>query len=100
MRQSLDVKSAAEFIATSERTFHGLRKSPTFPLPILIGGRLRWIRDELDAWLRVQPRVTVQQPEPQQLRGSAKRAIEPRPEVWPVPRFASLAVTGQSGEGP
>jgi len=82
---------AAQYIADSERKFHDRRRTdPTFPKPRLSGGRLRWLREELDAWLRGQP-VANPQPEPPQLARSAKRPfIAPKPEVWPPPPGATL----------
>ena len=90
MQLSLDIHGARALINTSERTFHILRQSPTFPQPILVGNRLRWLRDELELWLKAQPRVTEARPEPPQLKGRNKRSfIAPKPEAWPPPPGAA-----------
>jgi predicted DNA-binding transcriptional regulator AlpA len=87
---SLTANQAATYIGVSERHFHLLRKTPAFPKPRVIGSRNRWLRLELDQFIASQP-FGEPRPEPQQLSGSAKHKsnIEPRPEVWPMPRFAN-----------
>jgi len=87
---TLSAIEAATYLGLSERKFHGLRKSFTFPKPRLIGSRSRWLRNSLDQWVNEQP-VADPQPEPQQLSRSTKRksSIEPKPEVWPVPNFVN-----------
>ncbi len=77
---------AAALFDISERSFHQRRKDPSFPKPRQVGGRLRWIRSELEDWLIAQPEVDTL-PEPRQLCISAKRrqSLTPTPEAWPVP---------------
>lgn len=92
-------RGAAEYIGDSERKFHTRRKTdPTFPKPRLTGGRLRWLREELDTWLRVQP-VAEPQREPPQLAGSTKRSyIAPKPEMWPPPPGVAERMARASGK--
>lgn len=95
---TLSAIETARYLGLSERKFHGLRKSFTFPKPRLIGSRARWLVEELCSWLRTQP-VAEPLPEPSQLRESAKRkaAIAPKPEIWPVPNFVNrMHVPSQS----
>ena len=94
---AFSANGSAQYIGDSERGLHNRRKTDaTFPKPRLIGGRLRWLREELDAWLRAQP-VAESQPEPPQLARSTKRSfITPKPEAWPPPPSAAERVTTAS----
>jgi predicted DNA-binding transcriptional regulator AlpA len=67
-RESLlvDAPDGARLLRISERRFHELRSEPGFPAAVLLGARcVRWHRDELTAYAKSLPRVTVL-PEPQQ----------------------------------
>lgn len=84
---ALSAEDAAALLDISERSFHERRKEPAFPKARLVGGRLRWVRAELEAWLVAQPTVDTL-PEPHQLARSTKRTritFTPRPEAWPPP---------------
>lgn len=88
---ALSAEDAAALLDISERSFHERRKEPTFPKARLVGGRLRWVRAELEEWLVAQPTVDTL-PEPRQLARSTKRtrvALTPRPEAWPPPPGAA-----------
>jgi len=59
----------AQLLGCSERKYHELRREPGFPAAVLLGARcVRWHRDELAAYAKSLPRVTVL-PEPRHLRG-------------------------------
>ena len=87
---ALSAKDAAALLDISERSFHERRKDLAFPKARLVGGRLRWVRKELEEWLVAQPSVDAL-PEPPQLARSAKRPlITPKPEAWPPPPGTTL----------
>jgi predicted DNA-binding transcriptional regulator AlpA len=68
----LTAPEAARLLGISERRFHELRREPSFPAAVLLGARcVRWHRDELAAYAKSLPRVTLL-PEPQHLRRSGQ----------------------------
>jgi predicted DNA-binding transcriptional regulator AlpA len=68
----LSAPQAAQLLGISERRFHELRREPGFPAAVLLGARcVRWHRDELAAYAKSLPRVTLM-PEPQHLRRSGQ----------------------------
>lgn len=97
MQAALSAAQAAQFLNISERQFHQLRHDPEFPRARAIGTRNRWVSEELIAYLKALP-PALKRAEPYQLRQSKKRRVEPKPETWPVPCFASLTVTDRSQE--
>ena len=66
----LSAPQGAELLGISERRFHELRREPGFPAAVLLSVRcVRWHRDELAAYAKSLPRVTVL-PEPKHLQRS------------------------------
>jgi predicted DNA-binding transcriptional regulator AlpA len=58
----------ARLLGVSERRFHDLRRQPSFPAAVVLGARcVRWHRDELGAYAKSLPRVTLL-PEPKHLQ--------------------------------
>jgi predicted DNA-binding transcriptional regulator AlpA len=66
----LSAPQGARLLGCSERKYHELRRGPGFPAAVLLGARcVRWHRDELAAYAKSLPRVTVL-PEPKHLQRS------------------------------
>ena len=95
---ALSAEDAAASLDISERSFHERRKDPAFPKPRQVGGRLRWVRSELEDWLIAQPVVDTL-PEPSQLRSSTKRrqSFAPTPSQWPVPGSVTAGIVDVAG---
>jgi len=51
LRSLLSITDLAEILNTSTRTVHRLNSTCRIPSPLRIGGRPRWRRDEIEAWL-------------------------------------------------
>jgi len=65
----LAAPQAAQLLGISERRYHELRRAPGFPAAVVLGTRcVRWHRDELAAYAKALPRVSVL-PEPPHLQG-------------------------------
>lgn len=92
---ALTAVQSAAYLNISERRLHQLRDDSDFPRPRLVGGRNRWLIEELEAYLRSRP-IAEPQPEPPQLSGSTKRKpiIEPKPETWPVSNLGLRSTKG------
>lgn len=72
----VDAIEGAALLKVSERTFHTLRRSETFPRPVEgLGPRtVRWRRADLEAWVSGLPSTEAARSEPQQLaRGKAAK---------------------------
>jgi len=52
LRALLSVSDLAELLNTSSRTIHRLNSAGLIPCPLRVGCRLRWRREEIDAWLK------------------------------------------------
>lgn len=74
---AVSVAGVAAMLGVGERTVHDLRRSdPTFPRPRDLTGRgtcLRWVVDEVVAWVAARPTHDAA-PEPAQLRGRRYRS--------------------------
>lgn len=92
---ALTVVQSAAYLNISERRLHQLRADPDFPKPRVVGGRNRWLIEELATYLRSRP-VAKTQPEPHQLARTTKRkpTIQPKPEVWPTRNLALSSAKG------
>jgi predicted DNA-binding transcriptional regulator AlpA len=85
----VDAKAAAALLAVSERKFHGLRKEPGFPFPVLLGSRaVRWRIADLRSWVDRLPAAPAA-PEPRQLARS--RVFRSGKEVTKRPRKSASA---------
>jgi excisionase family DNA binding protein len=47
----LSASLAASYCSVSVRTWHRCRASGKIPLPVRVGGLVRWKREELDQWI-------------------------------------------------
>ena len=57
--RALRARDAADLLGVSIREFYRVKKDPSFPAPVQVttrGRTLRFLRDELEAWLRSRPR--------------------------------------------
>ena len=57
--RALRVRDAADLLAVSVREFYRLVKTPGFPAPVQVTSRgrtRRYLRHELERWLRNRPR--------------------------------------------
>lgn len=56
----VDAPEGARLLGISERRYHQLRREPGFPAAVVLGARcVRWHKDELAAYAKALPRVTV-----------------------------------------
>lgn len=49
---ALTAEQAAALIGISRTHFYRLRSAGKLPQPVRLGGAVRWLREELEAWLR------------------------------------------------
>lgn len=98
MQAALSAAQAAQFLNVSERRFHQLRHDPAFPKARAIGTRIRWVADELVAYLKALP-PAQKRAEPDQLKHSRKVRLAPKPEAWPVASFTELSGTDSTTRG-
>lgn len=56
--KAINKEQTAKKIGKSTRWIEIRVQRSEFPQPVQIGGELRWIEDEIDAWLLAQPRGT------------------------------------------
>ena len=47
----MDVKQAGQFLRLSPRAVHRLRDTGKMPVPLKLGGVVRWRKPELNAWI-------------------------------------------------
>ena len=58
MTRALSISDVCDLLGVHRSTVYRLRRAEGFPAPVKITGReLRWISDEVEAWLRTRPRA-------------------------------------------